>query len=58
MDDDFNTPVAIAELQRLEDDVNKLLSQGLSTEARKIAREEFRSLGSNLGLFQLENGTS
>ena len=55
MDDDFNTPVAIAVLQRLKSDVNKLLSQGLSTEARKIAREEFRSLGNNLGLFQLEN---
>jgi len=54
MDDDFNTSVAIAELQRLKSDVNKLLSQGLSTEARKIAREEFRSLGNVLGLFQLD----
>ena len=54
MDDDFNTPVAIAELQRLKSDINKLLSQGLSTEARKTVREEFRSLGNNLGLFQLE----
>lgn len=54
MDDDFNTSVAIAELQQLKSDVNKLLSQGLSTEARKIAREEFRSLGNNLGLFQLD----
>jgi len=54
MDDDFNTSVAIAELQRLKGDVNKLLGQGLSTEARKVAREEFRSLGNVLGLFQLE----
>jgi cysteinyl-tRNA synthetase len=54
MDNDFNTSVAIAELQRLKSEVNKLLSQGLSTEARKIAREEFRSLGNVLGLFQLE----
>ena len=54
MDDDFNTSVAIAELQRLKSDVNKLLSQGLSTEARRIAREEFRSLGNCLGLFQLD----
>ena len=54
MDDDFNTPVAIAELQRLKSEVNKLLGQGLSTEARKIARDEFRSFGNNLGLFQLE----
>jgi cysteinyl-tRNA synthetase len=57
MDDDFNTPVAIAELHRLKSEVNKLLGQGLSTEARKIAREEFRSLGSNLGLFQLDKWT-
>jgi cysteinyl-tRNA synthetase len=55
MDDDFNTPVAIAVLQRLKSDVNELFSQGLSTKARKIAREEFRSLGNNLGLFQLES---
>jgi cysteinyl-tRNA synthetase len=54
MDDDFNTSVAIAELQRLKGDVNKFMSQGLSTEARKIAREEFRSLGNILGLFQLD----
>ena len=54
MDDDFNTSVAIAELQRLKSEVNKLLSQGLSMGARKIAREEFRSLGNNLGLFQLD----
>jgi len=54
MDDDFNTSLAIAELQRLKSEVNKLLSQGLSTGARKIAREEFRSLGNNLGLFQLD----
>lgn len=54
MDDDFNTAVAIAELQRLKGDVNKLLGQGLSTGARKVARDEFRSLGNNLGLFQLD----
>jgi cysteinyl-tRNA synthetase len=55
MDDDFNTSVAIAELQRLKSDINKLLSQGLSTEPRKIAREEFRSLGDCLGLFRSDN---
>ena len=54
MDDDFNTSVAIAVLQRLKGDLNELLNRGLSTEARKIAREEFRSLGNNLGLFQLD----
>jgi cysteinyl-tRNA synthetase len=54
MDDDFNTPMAIAALQRLKSDVNKLLSQGLSTEAQDIAKKEFRSLGEVLGLFQLD----
>ncbi len=54
MDDDLNTPVALAEFQRLKSEVNKLLSQGLSTEARKSARDEFRSLGNVLGLFQLD----
>lgn len=54
MDDDFNTPVAIAELQRLRGDINKLLDQGFSTEARILARDEFRSLGEVLGLFQLD----
>jgi cysteinyl-tRNA synthetase len=55
MDDDFNTSMAIAVLQRLKGDLNELLSRGLSTEARKSAREEFRSFGNNLGLFQLES---
>jgi cysteinyl-tRNA synthetase len=54
MDDDFNTVVAIAELQRLKSDVNKLLSRGLSTEGRKLTKKEFSSLGDVLGLFQLE----
>jgi cysteinyl-tRNA synthetase len=54
MDDDLNTPVVLAEFQRLKSDVNKLLNQGLSTDARKSAREGFRSLGEVLGLFQLE----
>ena len=31
-----------------------MLEEGLSTEARKVAREEFRSLGDCLGLFQLD----
>ncbi len=54
MDDDLNTPVVLAEFQRLKSEVNKSLSQGLSTEARKSARDEFRSLGNVLGLFQLD----
>ena len=53
MDDDLNTSMAIAELQRLKSNVNKLL-EGLSTAARKTAKAEFRSLGNMLGLFQLD----
>ncbi|HZC81547.1 MAG TPA: cysteine--tRNA ligase, partial [Nitrospiraceae bacterium] len=55
MDDDLNTPVAIAALQILRSETNKSLEQGLSTESRKLAREQFRSLGRVLGLFELEN---
>lgn len=54
MDDDFNTPGALAAFQGLKADINKLLSQGLSTEARQIARQAFRSIGNVLGLFQLD----
>jgi cysteinyl-tRNA synthetase len=53
MDDDFNTPAALAELQKLRGDVNKLLDTGLTEKAQKEGREAFRSLGSVLGLFQL-----
>ena len=53
MDDDLNTPMAIAEFQRLKSNVNKLF-EGLSTAARNTAKAEFRSLGKTLGLFQLD----
>jgi cysteinyl-tRNA synthetase len=54
MDDDFNTPVALAALQQLRGEINKLIQKGLSTEARKAARQEFKSIGNVLGLFQLD----
>ncbi|MDF0677149.1 MAG: cysteine--tRNA ligase [Nitrospira sp.] len=54
MDDDFNTPMAIASLQALRSDVNKLLGAGLSTEGRQTARQVFHSLGAVLGLFHLD----
>jgi cysteinyl-tRNA synthetase len=54
MDDDFNTPGAMAALQGLRNEANKLLEAGLSTEARRQARQAFRSFGAVLGLFQLE----
>jgi len=54
MDDDFNTPAAVAELQGLRSEANKLLETSLSTKAREQARQTFRLLGSVMGLFQLE----
>jgi cysteinyl-tRNA synthetase len=54
MDDDLNTPEAIAGFQSMKGNVNKLLSQGVSTPTRKTVREEFRGLGENFGLFQLD----
>jgi cysteinyl-tRNA synthetase len=55
MDDDLNTPVALAALQQFRNELNKLVKQGLSTEARGAVRDEFRSLGGVLGLFQIEH---
>jgi cysteinyl-tRNA synthetase len=54
MDNDLNTPVTLAVLQTLRNDVNKLLGPGLSTTGRRRARDAFRSLGEVLGLFQLD----
>ncbi len=54
MDDDINTPMAIASFQALRNEVNKLLGAGLSLEGRQLVRKEFRSLGAVLGLFQLD----
>jgi len=55
MDDDFNTPAALAELQGFRSDVNKLLKSRLPNKTRKQARELFRALGSVLGLFQMDD---
>ena len=54
MDDDFNTPAAVAELQEFRSAVNKLLETDLLTKAREQARQLFRFLGSVMWLFQLE----
>ena len=51
MDDDLNTSVAIAALQQLRGDTNKMLSEGISKNIRHKVREVFHLLGSNLGLF-------
>ena len=54
MDDDLNTPQALASLQGFRSDVNRLIAIGLSAEGRHTARETFRSFGAVLGLFQLD----
>lgn len=54
MDDDLNTPAAIAAFQGLRSDVNRLIDKGLSTQGRQNARHEFRVIGKVLGLFQLD----
>ena len=53
MDDDFNTSVAIAELQQFRGELNKMLGTGLSLNACQEALKAFRSLGEVIGLFQL-----
>jgi cysteinyl-tRNA synthetase len=53
MDDDLNTSAALAAFQEFRGDVNKMMEQGLSSQARREARAAFRSLGEVLALFQL-----
>jgi cysteinyl-tRNA synthetase len=54
LDDDFNTPMALAVIQNLRGNVNRLLERGVSTERRQLARAAFREFGNVLGLFQLD----
>ena len=53
MDDDFNTPKALAAFQEFRGEVNKLLAKGLSDKAKGKATEIFRKFGQPLGLFQI-----
>ncbi len=53
MDDDFNTPKALAELHQFRGLVNARIKDGLSPKQRNTIREVFRRLGKVLGLFQL-----
>ncbi|GJL54226.1 MAG: cysteine--tRNA ligase [Nitrospirales bacterium] len=56
MDDDLNTPKALAEFQRFRGEINKwLASGGLTSEAKTQALESFRQFGVPLGLFQLSS---
>jgi cysteinyl-tRNA synthetase len=52
MDDDLNTPTAVAVLQKLRSEANKAIETGLSAEMRRAVRQEFRALGAVLGLLQ------
>jgi cysteinyl-tRNA synthetase len=54
MDDDLNTPRALAELQELRGEINRQLLKGLPGGKKLEALQEFRFLGKVLGLFQLE----
>jgi cysteinyl-tRNA synthetase len=53
MDDDCNTPAAIAQFQLARAEVNGCLTAGLSRRAAAAAREVFRRVGRVLGLFQV-----
>ena len=53
MDDDLNTPKALAAFQQLRAEVNQVLRGGLSEQDRQEVFAIFRQYGSPLGLFQL-----
>ena len=53
MDDDFNTPVVIANFQSLRNDLNRWLKEGVPHGLRAEALEAFRHFGQILGLFQV-----
>ena len=53
MDDDLNTPEALAAFQQLRAVANQALQEGLSEKGRHEIREIFRQCGAPLGLFQL-----
>ncbi|BFU94470.1 MAG: Cysteine--tRNA ligase [Nitrospira sp.] len=54
MNDDLNTPQALAALQELRGELNRQLLKGLPGGKKREARETFRTLGKVLGLFQLD----
>ncbi len=53
MDDDFNTPIAVSELQALAREINKAKAAGDLDKAARLAAE-MRLLGARLGLLGLE----
>ncbi|MDH4193458.1 MAG: cysteine--tRNA ligase [Nitrospirota bacterium] len=53
MDDDFNTPKALAAFHEFRGEVNKVMVKGLSGDASKKARAVFAKFGKPLGLFHI-----
>ena len=53
MDDDLNTPKALAAFQQLRAEANQILRGGLSVKDRQKILTIFRQCGAPLGLFQL-----
>ena len=57
MDDDLNTPKALAEFQRLRGDINKMMSTGLSDQNKKVILKKYWKIGGLLGLFECPPNT-
>ena len=53
MDDDLNTPKALAACQQLRAEANQALQEGLTKKGRHEVLKIFRQCGAPLGLFQL-----
>jgi cysteinyl-tRNA synthetase len=53
MEDDFNTPGTIAQLQKLCNQINRAMNLGLSKKTAGAALKTFHEYGKILGLFQL-----
>src|SRR5207247_1908519 len=53
MDDDFNTPAAIAEFHRIRGELNTNLRVGLSQKVKVKAYRTFKRFGKVLGIFQV-----
>ncbi len=53
MDDDFNTPKALAAFNEFRGTINKLLGKGLSEKSRETILKTLKAYGKTLGLFQM-----
>jgi cysteinyl-tRNA synthetase len=53
MEDDFNTPKALAAFNEIRGTINKLLGKGLSDKSQKTILETLKTYGETLGLFQM-----